>query len=67
MGLPKRRHSRSRKGKRRTHQRLSLPSLSLCSHCNQPKLPHRVCPSCGYYNKELVVSMEAKAKEKKKK
>ncbi|MDI6807666.1 MAG: 50S ribosomal protein L32 [Candidatus Eisenbacteria bacterium] len=55
MALPKRRHSKTRRDKRRTHWKLTPPTLSACSHCGQPKLPHRVCPNCGYYNDEVVV------------
>src|SRR4030042_1261861 len=49
MPNPKRRHSPSRKGKRRAHDALSLPAFSVCSNCGTPKLPHRACPACGYY------------------
>ena len=62
MAVPKRKISRSRRDKRRTHKKLNSPALSKCSHCNQPKLPHRVCPHCGYYNNTLV----SKIKEPKK-
>jgi large subunit ribosomal protein L32 len=56
MPLPKRRHSKSRGAKRRTHWKLSLPTLVECSHCHQPKLPHRICPNCGYYNEKEVIA-----------
>ncbi|MDZ7374558.1 MAG: 50S ribosomal protein L32 [candidate division KSB1 bacterium] len=49
MALPKRRHSRSRRDKRRTHWKAAMPTVVECSHCHQPKLPHRACPNCGYY------------------
>jgi len=49
MPLPKRRHSNSRTRKRRTHYKLTLPSLSACPRCDQPRLSYHVCPSCGYY------------------
>ncbi|MEK7726948.1 MAG: 50S ribosomal protein L32 [candidate division KSB1 bacterium] len=49
MPNPKRRHSRTRRDKRRTHWKLSTVQTVKCSHCHQPKLPHRVCPNCGYY------------------
>ena len=26
--------------------------MSICSQCNQPKLPHRVCDNCGHYISE---------------
>ena len=49
MGLPKRRQSKARGRKRRTHWKLTNPARSKCPHCSQPKLPHRICPHCGYY------------------
>ncbi|MGH9389101.1 MAG: 50S ribosomal protein L32 [Vicinamibacteria bacterium] len=58
MGLPKRKTSRSRRGKRRSHHKLSVPSLSVCPQCHEPKLPHRVCPNCGSYKGREVVAVE---------
>ncbi len=55
MANPKRRHSKSRRNKRRAHEALSARSLSECPECHQPKLPHRVCPACGYYKKKQVM------------
>ncbi|MCP4704347.1 MAG: 50S ribosomal protein L32 [candidate division Zixibacteria bacterium] len=54
MALPKRRHSRARGRKRRTNWKLDAPTIVDCSQCHQPKLPHHICPSCGYYKGELV-------------
>jgi len=28
--------------------------LNTCDHCGEPKLPHRACPSCGYYNGKSI-------------
>jgi len=53
MPLPKRRHSRTRRDKRRTHWKLSSPNVVECSNCNQPKLSHRACPNCGFYNNRM--------------
>jgi large subunit ribosomal protein L32 len=59
MPLPKRRHSKARGAKRRTHWKLKVPTLVECSHCHQPKLPHRICPECGYYDgKEVIAPKE---------
>ncbi|MFB0566429.1 MAG: 50S ribosomal protein L32 [Candidatus Aminicenantaceae bacterium] len=55
MANPKRRHSHSRKRKRRAHDFLTIPALSLCSNCGNPKLPHRVCPECGFYKGRQVI------------
>ena len=56
MAVPKRRHSSTRGKKRRTHWKLAKPGVSSCSHCGQPKLPHRACPNCGHYKGEEVTS-----------
>jgi len=58
MAVPKRRHSSTRGKKRRTNWKLATPSRSLCPHCSQTKLPHRVCGHCGYYAGEEVISQE---------
>ncbi|MCL6518828.1 MAG: 50S ribosomal protein L32 [Armatimonadota bacterium] len=63
MALPKRRHSKTRQAKRRTHWKLSVPTVVDCPRCHAPRLPHHVCPSCGFYNGRLV--LEVKEKEKK--
>ncbi|MGH9162040.1 MAG: 50S ribosomal protein L32 [Vicinamibacteraceae bacterium] len=49
MPNPKRRHSKTRTAKRRTHDALKPVGVGLCPQCQEPKLPHVVCPTCGYY------------------
>jgi large subunit ribosomal protein L32 len=56
--LPKRRRSQSRQGTHNAHNALKLKSLSVCSHCHKPVLPHHVCPYCGYYNGQDVLQIE---------
>jgi large subunit ribosomal protein L32 len=58
MALPKRRHSKARKNKRRAHDALTAPSLSVCKRCNQATLPHRVCGNCGHYAGRQVIEIE---------
>lgn len=41
--------------KRRAHDALAVPPLSLCSNCGNPKLPHSACPECGYYKGRPVI------------
>ena len=55
MAVPKKRTSKSRKRKRRTHWKLKAPNLVECPECNELILSHRACPSCGYYKGEKVV------------
>ncbi|RLC40792.1 MAG: 50S ribosomal protein L32 [Candidatus Coatesbacteria bacterium] len=65
MAHPKRRTSKSKKRKRRTHWKLSAPNLVKCSNCGSMMMPHQVCPECGYYNGRQVVVIEEKEKPKK--
>lgn len=58
MALPKRRHSHSRTRKRRSHDALTPPGLSLCGDCGEPKEPHRLCGSCGKYKGRTVYSLD---------
>ncbi len=58
MALPKRKTSRTRRDKRRTHKKLVGPPMSVCPQCREVKLPHRVCPSCGYYAGREVLPVE---------
>ncbi len=55
MPNPKRRHSKARGRKRRTHYKASVPQMVVCSNCGEMKLAHQVCPSCGYYDKKSVI------------
>ena len=59
MPNPKRRHSKSRKGKRRAHDHLMTPALSECPNCHEMKLPHHACPHCGYYKQREVMEVAA--------
>jgi len=58
MALPKRKHSKSRRDKRRTHQKVEAPNVITCPQCGEPKLPHHMCPDCGYYKDRTVVETE---------
>lgn len=59
MAVPKRKVSKSAKKMRRSHLRLAVQSVSSCQNCNNSKLPHRVCPHCGYYDgKEIIAAKE---------
>jgi large subunit ribosomal protein L32 len=57
MPNPKRRHSKSRRDMRRAHDHLQSPGLSTCPNCTEPKLPHRVCPRCGFYKGKAVIAV----------
>jgi large subunit ribosomal protein L32 len=56
MAVPKRRHSRSRRNKRRAHDALKRVQLVRCSNCASPIKPHHICASCGYYRgRQMIV------------
>lgn len=55
MPNPKRRHSKSRSRKRRTHYKAEAPTITTCSNCGAPNLMHRVCQECGYYRGKQVI------------
>jgi large subunit ribosomal protein L32 len=55
MGVPKRRVSHARQGERRAHLAIGVPTLEECSHCHEMKLPHHVCPNCGWYQGRLAI------------
>lgn len=56
MPNPKRRHSKTRRDKRRTHYVGTAPTTGGCPNCGAMKLPHRACPECGYYNGRKIIS-----------
>jgi len=49
MAVPKRKTSKARRDKRRATHKLEPTTIVACGACGSPKLPHRVCPSCGTY------------------
>ena len=59
MAVPKQKQSHSRTNKRRSQHKISPPGLQSCPQCHEAKLPHRVCPNCGYYAGREVVSQPA--------
>lgn len=58
MAVPKKRTSKQRKRKRRTHYKAATPTVQSCQQCGDPKMPHRVCPSCGFYRDEAVLDVD---------
>ncbi|MEW6567086.1 MAG: 50S ribosomal protein L32 [Chloroflexota bacterium] len=56
--LPKRKHSKGRRNRRRAHDALNPRQLITCPNCGEKTLPHRVCPSCGHYAGKEVIEVE---------
>jgi len=59
MAVPQRRTSKTRKRKRRTHFKLTVPGLHECKSCGEAKVGHRACSSCGAYKGREVVQVKA--------
>ncbi len=58
--VPKTRRSHRKVRTRRAHWRAGMARAGICPHCRQLRLPHRVCPHCGYYNGMQAVEVSAK-------
>ncbi len=61
--VPQRRTSKTRKRKRRTHDKLRVPGMVVCSNCGEMKLAHRVCKACGHYKDREVVAQKEETDE----
>jgi len=49
---------------RRSHNSgVEVPQLVACPNCKSPRLPHNVCPTCGFYKDRVVVAQKAKTEE----
>lgn len=55
MAVPFRKTSKTRRDKRRTHFKLSVPGMVKCDNCAELKLAHHVCKSCGSYDGRDIV------------
>lgn len=58
MAVPKRKTSKARRDKRRSHDSLRAPAASTCPQCGAPKVPHRVCMSCGTYKGRTIIEVD---------
>jgi large subunit ribosomal protein L32 len=56
MAVPKKRTSSARRDKRRANHKAGKARLNSCPRCHSPRLPHRVCPTCGTYAGREVIS-----------
>lgn len=59
MAVPKRKHSNSRTGKRRSQDAKKPQELSYCNQCSTAVPTHTVCPKCGHYMGRKVMDVES--------
>jgi large subunit ribosomal protein L32 len=72
MSVPKQRHTKGRRDRKRARFKIIPKKLVACSHCKKMVKQHEVCPTCGYYKSKAVIKitekkLKGKAKEKEKK
>ena len=67
MAVPKQRHTKSRRNRRRSHHALKKQNISVCPKCGEPVLPHNVCSNCGVYSGKEIIDVMAKLNKKEKK
>ncbi len=57
MAAPKRRTSLRKRRMRIHSHKKKLIKTNECDHCGAAHEPHRACPSCGYYKKRHVLTI----------
>ena len=58
MAVPKRRHSNSRTGMRRSHDAKTAKQLAPCPKCSTRIPTHVICPNCGHYMGRPIMEMK---------
>jgi len=61
MPNPKRKHSKQRRDKRRTHDKAVAPTLATCQNCGAAVEYHHVCPECGHYKGKPAIEKQVSA------
>jgi large subunit ribosomal protein L32 len=55
---PKGKISKARRDKRRAQTwKIAMPNLVTCSKCGELAQSHRMCKSCGSYNKREILNV----------
>lgn len=58
MAHPKRKISKQRRNKRRTHYKAGTRQLAVCDNCGATVQYHRVCPECGFYRGQEAIQKD---------
>lgn len=59
MAVPRNRLSNARKNSKRAHHAKKPKNASLCKNCGTAKMPHVICPSCGFYSGRQVIAQKS--------
>lgn len=58
MAVPKKKKSKSKtRSRRASNWKLGNTARSNCPRCGAAKVPHTVCPSCGWYKGRQAVDV----------
>jgi len=60
MATPKKRKSLERRRRARAQSKCILPNIVKCENCNNMRLPHHMCKSCGFYNNKCIITPKTK-------
>ena len=59
MAVPKKKSSKAKgRSRQAANWRLGLPARSICPQCQTVKVPHVVCPNCGWYKGRTAVGVD---------
>lgn len=67
MSVPKQRHTKERRDRKRKRFVMSPKNTQKCPKCSALILPHKACAQCGYYKNREVVDTLKKSKTKNQK
>lgn len=57
MAHPKRKTSKARRNKRRSHHKIADVALTECTNCGAMHRLHHVCMECGFYRGRQVIDV----------
>lgn len=58
MAVPKKKKSKMKtRSRRASNWTLAAPARSTCPQCGQVKVPHTVCPNCGWYHNRQALDV----------
>jgi len=67
MAVPKQRHTKSRRNKRRMHLYIKGVALTVCPKCGKMVRSYTLCQHCGHYKGREVIDVLKKLTKKEKK
>jgi large subunit ribosomal protein L32 len=56
MAVPRNRLSNARKNSKRAHHAKKPKHAASCKNCGAAKMPHVICPACGFYAGRAVLT-----------